>query len=252
MLKIRIIPTLLWNGSELVKGEKFDNQRRIGSVLPAIKVYNMRKVDELILLDIMATQENRLIDCAQVADFAKECFVPFTVGGGISSIDDIKKILNSGADKVCINSFAYKDPQFIRQASNYFGKQCIVVSIDVLKNSKEDYFCYSNSGKKNTGINVVEWVKIVEELGAGEILITSIDRDGTMQGYDFELIKKITNLVNIPIIASGGAANCDDIYEIISKTNISAVSIASIFNFTEVTPLDIKKYLMVKNIPVRK
>lgn len=251
MLKIRIIPTLLWKNEGLVKGKSFDSWRRVGTVMPSIKVYNTRQVDELILLDIMATKENRQPDYASIEDFSAECFMPLTVGGGIRGIEQIKYLLRSGADKVCINSAAYENPQLITDGANLFGVQCIVVSIDAKKMQDGTHQCYSHCGTRPTNLEVSTWAKKVEELGAGEILITSIEKDGNMEGYDLELIEKVTSSVNIPVIASGGAGSYHNMYEAIVKSGASAIAAASIFHFTQQTPLEAKHYLASKDIPVR-
>lgn len=236
----------------LVKGVGFDSWRRVDTVLPVIKVYNLREVDELILVDINATKENRAPDYDEIIEFSKECFVPFTIGGGIKTIEHIKQLLRSGADKVCINTAAYDDISFIKEASDMFGSQSIVVSIDSKLDKDGNYYCYSECGMKNTGKLVEDWAETVEKYGAGEIIITSIERDGTMGGYDLDLIKKVTEKVNIPVIASGGAGSCEDIYQAISFAKADAVAAASIFHFTELTPKTIRNYLASKGISVRK
>jgi len=251
MLKTRIIPTLLWKDVGLVKGMKFDSWRRVGTVLPAIKVYNTREVDELILVDITATREGNDPDYDSIADFTAECFVPLTVGGGVKNLQQIKKLLRAGADKIAINSAAYSDPNLIQQAANLFGKQCVVVSIDARQLAEGQYECYSHSGTQATGQQPHIWAKTVAALGAGEILLTSIDHDGTMQGYDLELIRQVAASVNIPVIASGGAGNYEDMYQAI-VARASAVAAASIFHFTEQTPLAAKKYLENKGVPTRR
>jgi imidazole glycerol-phosphate synthase subunit HisF len=251
MLKTRIIPTLLWKDVGLVKGMKFDSWRRVGTVLPAIKVYNTREVDELILVDITATREGNDPDYDSIADFTAECFVPLTVGGGVKNLEQIKKLLRAGADKIAINSAAYSDPNLIQQAANLFGKQCVVVSIDARQLAEGQYECYSHSGTQATGQQPHIWAKTVAALGAGEILLTSIDHDGTMQGYDLELIRQVAASVNIPVIASGGAGNYEDMYQAI-VARASAVAAASIFHFTEQTPLAAKKYLENKGVPTRR
>lgn len=250
MLKIRLIPTLLYNGNGLVKGIKFDSWRHVGAILPAIKVYNMRQVDELIIVDISATRDGRRPDFNLVNEFSCECFIPLTVGGGIRSLDDIRDLLKSGADKVCLNSFAFENPNFIKDAANIFGSQCIVVSVDAKKGLNGEYECYSHSGTHATGILVKDWVKKIEALGAGEILITSIDQDGTMDGYDLDLIKLVTSQVKIPTIVSGGASSYQDMAQAI-KSGANAVAAASIFHFTEQTPKEIKQRLSALNIAVR-
>jgi cyclase len=251
MLKVRIIPTLLWKEVGLVKGIGFDSWRRVGTVMPSIKVYNTRQVDELIVLDITATAEARTPDFDEINEFSAECFVPLTVGGGVRSIEDITKLLRSGADKVCINTAAYETPELIRDASRRFGSQCIVISIDAHRKENGAYECYSRSGSHPTGKEPALWAKEMERLGAGEILITSIERDGTMQGYDIDLIKNVTDSVNIPVIASGGAGNYAHMYDAISIGKASAVAAASIYHFTQQTPMEAKQYLSSHGIPVR-
>ncbi len=252
MLKIRVIPTLLWKNVGLVKGVAFDSWRRVGTVLPAIKVYNMREVDELILLDISATPEGREPDYESIEEFSSECFVPLTVGGGVRNVEQIRKLLKAGADKVAINTAAYSNPNLIRDAATRFGSQCIVAAIDVKRKSTEQYECYSHCGRKPTGHAAEDWACKLEELGAGEILVTSIERDGTMQGYDLDLVRRISGAVRVPVIASGGAGNFGHLYEAISSGKASAVAAASMFHFTEQTPLEAKQFLASKNLPVRK
>lgn len=251
MLKVRVIPTLLWKNVGLVKGIGFDSWRRVGTVLPAVKVYNTRQIDELIVVDIAATGEGRSLDYEELAEFSSECFVPLTVGGGISDLDQIKEILRAGADKVSINSAAYQDPRLIREAANRFGSQCVVASIDVRRHDDGRCECYSHSGTVPTGQTPAGWAATLEELGAGEILLTSIERDGTMSGYDLELIRQVTAAVSIPVIASGGAGNYQHLYEAIVEGGASAVAAASIFHFTEQTPMEAKKYLATRGVPVR-
>lgn len=251
MLKYRVIPTLLWKNVGLVKGISFDSWRRVGPVLPAIKVYNLRQVDEIILVDITATSDNREPDYESITEFTADCFVPITIGGGIRNIDQITKLLRAGADKVSVNSISFNDPDLIKEAANRFGSQCIIASLDVRKNPDETYECFKNSGLVATGKEVVSWAKTMETAGAGEILLTSIDRDGTMTGYDLDLIKEVSNAVKIPVIASGGAGTYHHMYEAISIGGASAVAAASIFHFTEQTPIEAKKYLAGFGIPVR-
>lgn len=251
MLKVRIIPTLLWKGSGLVKGVAFDSWRRVGSVLPAIKVYNLRDVDEMIVVDITATEENREPDYESITEFCDACFVPLTVGGGVKSIAHIRKLLESGADKVAVNTSAMDDPQFVRQAAERYGAQCIVASIDARKTG-DGYECFTHSGKQATGKDPVDWARKLEELGAGELLLTSIERDGTMQGYDLELIARVTSAVAIPVIASGGAGSYEHMFQALSEAKADAVAAASIFHFTEQTPLEAKNFLREKGIAVRR
>jgi len=250
MLKTRIIPTLLVKDLGLVKGEGFDSWRRVGAIMPSIKVYNRRQVDELIVVDITATTAQRGPDLDEVNNFAAECFVPLTVGGGIRTIEDIKNLLRAGADKVAINSAAYDRPELITQAAEQFGTQCVVASIDARKESDGTYQCYSHSGTKARGVDPAVWAKEMEKRGAGEILITSIEKDGVMQGYDVDLIRSVTDAVNIPVIASGGAGSYEDMYKAIADGGAQAVSAAAIFHFTQQTPLEAKQYLASKGVPV--
>lgn len=251
MLKVRIIPTLLCKNLGLVKGIAFDSWRRVGTIMPAIKVYNIRQVDELIVVDITATSEGRVPDFDEVREFSEECFVPLTVGGGIRSIEDIKQLLRAGADKVSINTAAFEHPELINKAAERFGSQCVVASIDARKNFDGSYRCVSRSGTQETGWEAGEWAIELERRGAGEILITSVDRDGTMQGYDLDLIQRITSRVRIPVIASGGAGNYQHLFEALDTGKAAAVAAASIFHFTEQTPLEAKNYLAFRGIPVR-
>lgn len=251
MLKVRIIPTLLWKNFGLVKGISFDSWRRVGPVLPAIKVYNTRDVDELVLVDIIASRENAKPDFDSVHDFADECFVPFTVGGGITTIEQIQHLLRAGADKISINSAAYANPLLVEHAAQRFGSQCVVASIDVRRLDDGSYRCFSHSGSTATGRRPEEWARELEDRGAGEILITSIDRDGTMQGYDLALIERVAKVVNLPVIASGGAGSYAHMRQAIQQAGASAVAAASMFHFTEQTPAEAKKALAAAGIPVR-
>lgn len=251
MLKVRVIPTLLWKNFGLVKGVGFDSWRRVGPVLPAVKVYNTRDVDELILVDITATREAAEPDIDSVYDFADECFVPFTVGGGITNIGQIQRLLRAGADKISINSAAYANPQLVNDAAQRYGAQCVVASIDARRLDDGSYQCFSHAGTVATGHRPEDWVRELADRGAGEILITSIDRDGTMQGYDLELVERVVRAVNLPVIASGGAGNYEHMRQAIQDAGASAVAAASIFHFTEQTPAQAKRALAAAGIPVR-
>ena len=251
MLKVRVIPTMLLKDVGLVKGESFNSWRRVGTAMPAVKVYNTRQVDELMLMDITATEDQREPDYELVEELAQETFVPFTVGGGITCLEQIRCLLKAGADKVSINSAAYENPQLIREAAERFGRQCIVVSIDA-KKEVGGYRCYSHCGKQRTEQAPGAWAAYMEELGAGEILITAIERDGTMQGYDLELIREVTAAVRrIPVIASGGAGSYEDLRLALVEGKATAVAAASIFHFTQQTPMEAKHYLAKCGIPVR-
>jgi imidazole glycerol-phosphate synthase subunit HisF len=252
MLKARVIPTILWKDIGIVKGVGFNSWRRVGSLLPAIKVYNTRQVDELIIVDITATEQNREPDYDVIDEIADECFVPLTVGGGVKTVDHIKKLLRAGADKVSINSGCYSHPEIVSKGADLFGVQCIVVGIDVYKNSDGMYECYRDSGKVPTGKDPVKWAKEMELRGAGELVVTSIINDGAMTGYDIDIIRRIADAVTIPVIASGGARDYEDMYLALTDGHASAVAAASIFHFTEKTPLEAKHYLGHKGILVRK
>jgi len=249
MLKVRVIPTLLWKQFGLVKGVGFDSWRRVGPVLPAIKVYNQREVDELVLVDITAHSGTEL-DYESIQDFSEDCFVPFTVGGGINSVDQVQLLLRAGADKVCINSSAYDNPDLITDIAKRFGQQCVVSSIDVRRKELE-WECYSHAGNQPTGRNVVEWAKELEDRGAGEILITSIERDGTMTGYDLELIATIVDAVKVPVIAAGGAGTYQHLVDAVLIAGASAVAAASMFHFTEQTPAGAKEALSAAGVQTR-
>ena len=252
MLKVRIIPTLLWKQFGLVKGVGFDSWRRVGPVLPAIKVYNHREVDELILVDIAAQLIDQEPDYESIKEFSQDCFVPLTVGGGVSKIEQVQKLLSAGADKVCVNTAAYHSPELITQIANRHGTQCIIASIDVRQqSSKPAWHCFSHSGKTLARRDVVAWARELEDRGAGEILVTSIERDGTFEGYDLALIEAVVNAVNIPVIASGGAGTYQHMVDAVLKSGASAVAAASIFHFTEMTPAGAKAALREAGIPVR-
>ena len=250
MLKTRILPTLLYKNFGLVKGVRFDSSRPAGSLMQAVKVFNMREVDELMFLDITATMENRGPDLELVDDFADECFMPLTVGGGIRSVEDVRRLLMVGADKVCVNTAAVETPELIGKIANRFGSQSLVISIDVARTPDGHEIC-THSGTRRVSMDPVELARRAEGEGAGEILLTSVDRDGTMDGYDVEIIKRVTDAVDIAVIASGGAGEYEHMYEAIKGGGASAIAAASIFLFTERTPREAKKYLHSRGVPVR-
>lgn len=251
MLKCRVIPTLLWKNVGLVKGVGFNSWRRVGTILPAVKVYNARQVDEIIIADVTASLSGSEPDFDMLRDIAHESFVPLTFGGGIKTLDHIRTALQLGADKISINSAALDSPDLISAASNKFGSQCVVLSIDAKLGEDGIYYCYKNSGTTATTQRVVEWAVKAELYGAGEILLTDIVLDGSMKGYNFDLIKRVTDSVKIPVIVSGGAGTLDDFYQAITCYGASAVAAASIFHFTQTTPLEIKTYLKSKGVLVR-
>lgn len=250
MLKVRVIPTLLWKQFGLVKGVGFDSWRRVGPVLPAVKVYNKREVDELILVDILAHQSEIDPDFESIDEFGQDCFVPLTVGGGITRIKQVQRLLRAGADKVAVNTAAYAYPNLISEIASRHGAQCVVASIDVRAQDGR-WTCFSHAGKHATNREVVAWARELEDRGAGEILITSIERDGTMQGYDLPLIETVVRAVKIPVIASGGAGNYQHMIDAVIQAGASAVAAASIFHFTEQTPAGAKASLADAGIQVR-
>lgn len=252
MLTTRIIPTLLWKQFGLVKGAGFDSWRRVGPVLPAIRVYNQREVDELILLDITAQETGDEPDYESIADYGQDCFVPLTYGGGVRTIGQVQRLLRAGADKVSVNTAAYDTPSLVTQIAQRHGSQCVVASIDVRPTGHDQWFCFSHAGSRDTGRDAVDWARELEDRGAGEILVTSITRDGTFEGYDLALISAIAQAVTIPVIASGGAGSYQHMVDAILQGGASAVAAASIFHFTELTPAGAKQALGAAGIPVRK
>ncbi|RYF07675.1 MAG: imidazole glycerol phosphate synthase subunit HisF [Oxalobacteraceae bacterium] len=251
MLKVRVIPTLLWKNFGLVKGTGFDSWRRTGPVLPAIKVYNQREVDELVLVDITLHGSGDDPDFESIADFGQDCFVPLTVGGGITNIEQVRRLLRAGADKVTVNTAAYETPELVEDIAARFGVQCVVASIDV-RGEDDNWCCYSHAGSTATGRTVVDWARELEARGAGEILITSIERDGMMEGYDLPLVEAVASAVKIPVIASGGAGNYRHMVDAVLQAGASAVAAASIFHFTEQTPAGAKAALAEAGIPIRR
>lgn len=249
MLKYRIIPCLDVKDNQVVKGVNFENLMLAGDPVELAKFYYQAGADELCFLDISASQENRGTMIEMVKKVAKVCFIPFTVGGGVRSVDDFAILLKSGADKVSINSSAIKNPQLIAQASKKFGKQCVVIAVDVKKNSQGIYKVYSHGGKIETNLDALDWIKTAENLGAGEILLTSMNQDGTMQGYDLELLKKVSQISSIPLIASGGVGNLEHLAQGL-KNGANAVLAASIFHFKKHTIKEAKQYLNSQDLAV--
>ena len=250
MLKNRIIPCLDVKNGRVVKGINFVNLQDAGDPVEQAKIYSKGGADEICFLDITASNENRSTIYEIVEKTSKKCFVPLTVGGGVKSVDDISKLLNSGADKVSINTAAIQNSKIVNESSKKFGSQCIVVAIDA-KKKDDKWEIFTHGGRNETGIDAIEYAKKMENNGAGELLVTSMDRDGTQIGYDIELIKKITSSVNIPVIASGGVGNLDHLVDGIKKGNASAVLAASIFHYGTHSIKEAKQYLDSKGIPVR-
>lgn len=251
MLAKRIIPCLDIKNGQTVKGVNFENLIYAGDPVELAKKYSQEGADELVFLDITATNEGRKTTIELVKRVAKEVFIPFTVGGGINTIEDVRNLLLAGADKVSFNSAAVKNPDIIRQASNTFGSQCIVIAVDS-KRVDGDFYVFINAGKKNTGIKVLDWIKQIQKLGAGEILLTSMDADGTKQGFDTEITKLVSDNSSIPVIASGGAGDDPKHFkDIFEKGHADAALAASIFHFNLLPVPALKKYLAENNVNVR-
>jgi len=253
MVALRLIPCLDVANGRVVKGINFINIRDAGDPVELGSLYSDQGADELVFLDIKATFENRKTLIDLVSRTAKTVKIPFTVGGGIKSIDSINDLLRAGADKVSLNSAAVSNPRLIKDSSEKFGSQCIVIAIDARKKINQDnkWEVYINGGRINTGIDVISWSKKVEELGAGEILLTSMDGDGTQKGYDLELNKSVSESVNIPVIASGGAGSLNDIYEVFTKGGASAALLASLLHDKILTIKEIKSYLIEQDLLIR-
>jgi len=249
MLKNRIIPCLDVKNGRVVKGINFVDLKDAGDPVEQAKIYSDGGADEICFLDITASNENRETIYEVVEKTSKKCFVPLTVGGGVRSIEDINKLLNCGADKVSINTAAVQNPEVIIEGSKKFGSQCIVVAIDAKKND-DKWEVFTHGGRNNTEMNAIDFAKKIEDAGAGELLVTSMDRDGTQVGYDIDLISKISSKVNIPVIASGGVGNLDHLVDGI-KSGASAVLAASIFHYGKHSVKEAKEYLDSKGIPVR-
>ena len=250
MLKNRIIPCLDVKDGRVVKGVNFENLIDAGDPISQAKFYYEEGADELCFLDITASNENRSAIFETVKKVAEVCFIPLTVGGGIRAMEDFQQLLLSGADKVSVNSAAIKNPALISEASNKFGAQCVIVAIDAKKNAQGNYEIFTHGGRNSTGIDAIAWAKKAMELGAGELLVTSMDKDGTKSGYDLELIQKITSQVLIPVIASGGVGNLQHLADGL-KAGANAALAASIFHFKEYSVRQAKEFLVSQKIPVR-
>lgn len=252
MLTKRIIPCLDVEGGRVVKGVNFVNLKDVGDPVEIAKAYNKEGADEIVFLDITATSDKRETMIDVVRRTAEEVFIPLTVGGGIRTLDDFKNILRAGADKISVNSAAVRDPDFIRRVADKFGSQCVVVAVDArMRDDKTGWNVVIDGGRIDTGLDAVEWAKKVEVLGAGEILLTSMDTDGTKNGYDIPLTDIISRSVNIPIIASGGCGNLRHFYDVFSKTGADAALAASLFHYRELSITEVKQYLKDKNVEVR-
>ncbi|WP_302647049.1 imidazole glycerol phosphate synthase subunit HisF [Clostridium sp.] len=248
----RIIPCLDVKDGKVVKGINFKGLINVGDPVELGKYYYEAGADELVFLDVTATHEGRGIMEKVVEKVAENIFIPFTVGGGICSIEDIKRILRAGADKVSLNSAAVKDKQLIKSGSYYFGNQCIVLAVDAKRNREMGRWeVMVNGGRINTGIDALRWIEEAVKLGAGEILLTSMDADGTKSGFDIELTRAVNNIVNVPVIASGGAGKKEDFYEVFKYAKADAALAASLFHYNQLEILELKDYLRSKKIDVR-
>jgi cyclase len=254
MLSKRILPCLDVKAGRVVKGVNFVDLRDAGDPVELAQVYNAAGADELVFLDITATHEDRNTIIDVVYRTAEQIFIPLTVGGGIQSLENVKGLLRAGADKVSINSAAVRDPSLIDRASEQFGNQCIVVAIDARRRLDTDnpgWDVYVRGGRENTGKDVLLWAQEVEKRGAGELLVTSMDADGTQAGYDLELTKAIAQLVEIPVIASGGAGNCEHIYDALTTGQAEAALLASLLHYGQLSVAQIKHYLSDRAVPIR-
>jgi cyclase len=252
MLTKRIIPCLDVHAGRVVKGVNFVNIRDAGDPVELAKFFNESGADELVFLDITASSDERRIMADVVARTAEEVFIPLTVGGGIRTVNDFREMLRRGADKISVNSAALKNPSLISEAAEKFGSQCVVCAIDAkARPDGSGWDVYLNGGRVNTGRDVLEWAAEAERRGAGEILLTSMDADGTKDGYDIALTKAVADIVNIPVIASGGAGKMEHFRDVIQKAGADAVLVASLFHYGEMTVREVKEYLKRENIPVR-
>jgi len=251
MITKRIIPCLDMTEGKVVKGIQFVNFRDAGDPVVLAKQYDKQGADELVFLDITATTENRNILLDVVKRTAQSISIPFSVGGGIRSVEDMRLVLENGADKVAVNTGAFNNPRLITDCANYFGSQCVVLSLDARQVKKGRWNVFINGGTTDTGVSAIKWAKKAVSLGAGEILLTSIDTDGMKKGFDVELTKIVSKNVNVPIIASGGAGKIKDFYEIFEKGKADAALAASLFHFGDLTIKKVKNYLKDRNIPVR-
>jgi cyclase len=251
MLKVRIIPCLDVNAGRVVKGVRFVDLVDAGDPVEQAKVYDKQGADELCFLDITASHEKRDIILDVVAKTAEACFMPFTVGGGVRTVEDVRRLLLAGADKVSINTAAVQNPDLVRQAAERFGAQCIVVAIDAKQVAPGRFEVFTHGGRNATGLDAVEWARRMAATGAGEILLTSMDRDGTREGFDLALTRAVSDAVPVPVIASGGVGSLDHLADGITEGHASAVLAASIFHFGEATVAQAKQLLASRGIPVR-
>ncbi|MGQ0582347.1 MAG: imidazole glycerol phosphate synthase subunit HisF [Reyranella sp.] len=251
MLKVRIIPCLDVKDGRVVKGVQFESLRDAGDPVEQARIYDAAGADELTFLDITASHENRDTILDVVARTAEQCFMPLTVGGGVRTIEDIRRLLLAGADKVGINSAAVTRPEFVKEAAEKYGDQCIVVSIDSRQTAPGKWEVFTHGGRKGTGLDTLDWARRMAQSGAGELLITSMDRDGTKSGFDLELTRAVSDAVPVPVVASGGVGTLDDLLDGVTKGGASAVLAASIFHFGDFTIAQAKEHLARAGVPIR-
>lgn len=251
MLRKRIVPCLDIKDGRVVKGVNFVSLRDAGDPVEAAKTYNAAGADEIVFLDITASADGRKTKLDVISRASEQVFIPLTVGGGIASTEDFSALLGCGADKVAVNSAAIDNPFLISEAALKFGSQCVVLAVDAKRNERGGWNVYKHGGRIDTGLDALDWIARAEKLGAGEILLTSMDRDGTKAGYDIPLTKTVSELVNVPVIASGGAGEKEHFYEVLTEGKADAALAASLFHFGELRIGDLKKFLAAKNVPVR-
>jgi cyclase len=247
MLKVRVIPILTFNGFGLVKTKNFSTPRMVGNPVQAARVYNSRGVDELVFLDIFASEQKRKLNLKLISDVIKECYMPVAIGGGIQTIEDVNSLLKIGADKVIIKTKALTDKEFIKQAVSFFGSQCISIAVDV-HSTPQGYKIFNKLG---LDIGMEDFIHDMDKCEVGEFVVTSVDKEGLMQGFDVDLIKKVMGLTQSPVIAAGGCGNPEHCNSLLSETGIEAVAASSIFHFTQFTPNDIKESLSSQGFPIR-
>ena len=251
MLSKRIIPCLDINGGRVVKGVNFINLVDAGDPVEVADAYDKIGADEIVFLDITASSDGRKTAVDILSRASEQVFIPLTVGGGIRTVEDFRVMLSAGADKIAVNSAAIKNPTLISEAAERFGSQCVVLAVDAKRNERGGYDVYLNGGRVRTDLDAIEWIARAEKLGAGEVLLTSMDRDGTKSGYDLELTRRAAEAVNIPVIASGGAGKKEDFYDVLTEGGADAALAASLFHFGQIRLKELKRYLADKGVPVR-
>ena len=251
MLAKRIIPCLDIDKGRVVKGVNFVNLIDAGDPVETAKAYDKIGADEIVFLDITASSDGRNTAVELLSRASEQVFIPLTIGGGIRSVEDFRKLLSAGADKIAVNSAAIKNPELITEAALKFGSQCVVLAVDAKANGRGSWDVYLNGGRVNTGLDAIEWITRAEKLGAGEVLLTSMDKDGTKSGYDIELTRRAAEAVNIPVIASGGAGRMEDFAEVLTAGKADAALAASLFHFGEIEMRALKQYLAGQGIPIR-